>query len=511
MMHGNRIRFLLAGGLLLLAACASIVSARAAESPGTITLEAVPAAIKLGPLEKGRIAVIARNNSEAPVRVIKLDYIASDGLSLKVPSSDPETSVIVAGSTLRWVIEIAQTADAHDAGEIQFLLDYSPTETTGDVPVSKTVRATTTVQRVQPGGLDKVLEARTESAMKMLEDPNSGAVFVVVRNKSNFPISIRSIDVVASAEVDTSWKGGAKTTLVPPQCEQAFEAVVKAKDVILPGKYLLLFTVNAEWNEEGSPRTGSTVVKYEFDAGILGNSAMLTAVGVPTFLLLPGFLMIIIFATLWKWWKERTAIPLDVKAPQFWALAVILSLTTALFYPILTGRNYLKGYNFRDVCYVWFGSAGAALFACLFLVLVLKAVRALREAKARQRRFSSADSPMDVLRKLALNNAGFKLKQGQITRAGKLETAFVLPENPGAGPTVAPVIELSTPSGFTGDLERELEGLLAQYEATSALIDFIDQWKITARWREGPLGGVVAVSQVGESADLPAASLVELV
>lgn len=510
-MMGNRTRFLLAGELLLLAACAFIFPASAADPPATVTLEAVPATIKLEAAEKGRVAVIARNNSGGPVGGIKFDYLASEGLSLKVEKGAPEASVIAAGSAVRWVIEIAQTDKAHDAGVIQFFLDYSPTETTAEAPPSKTVWATTTVQRVQPGGLDKVLEARTESAMKMLEDPNSGVVFVVVRNKSNFPVTIRSIDVVASAEVDTPWKSGAKNTVIAPQCEQAFEVEVKAKDVILPGKYLLLFTVNAEWNEEGSPRTGSTVVKYEFDAGILGNSAMLTAVGVPTFLLLPGFLMIIVFGTLWKWWKERTAISLDVKAPQFWALAVILSLTTALFYPILTGRNYLKGYNFRDVCYVWFGSAGAALFACVALVLVLKFVRAFREEKARQRRFSPKDSPLDVLRKLALNNAGFKLKQGQITRAGKLETAFMLPENPGAGPTVAPVIELSTPDGFTGELETELNELLIQFDATAALVAFIDRWKISARWREGPLGGVVAVSQVGESGDLREASLVELV
>jgi len=510
MMHGNRVRSLLAGGVILAAACWLVSSIGAAEPAAAITLEAVPGTIKLAAAEKGRVAVIARNNWSVPVRVIKLDYIASDGLSLAVSRSDPETSFIAPGSALRWIIEVAQTNAAHDAGEIQFFLDYSPIETTPETQTSNTIRATTTVQRVQAGGLDRAMDARAESAMKMLEDPNSGVVFVVVHNKANFPISIRSIDIVASAEIDASWKSGANNTVVGPQCEQPFAVEIKAKDAILPGKYLLLFTVNADWSEEGSQRAGSAVVKYEFDAGILGSSAMLTAIGVPTFLLLPGFLMIIVFVTVWKWWKERTAISLDVKSPEFWALAIILSLTTALFYPIITGRNYLKGYNFRDVCYVWFGSAGAALFVCGILLLTLKAIQALKEEKARLRRFSSEDSPLEVLRKLALNNAGFKLTQGDIMFDGKPETAFVLPENPGAGATVAPAIELSTPSDLPPETSAALDALLEQGDAPGALINFIEQWKITAQWRAGALGGVIAVSAVRESG-LPAVSLAEVV
>lgn len=507
MIPSNRVTFRRAGGIVFAAGYWLISSVCAADP--TVALEAVPSTIKLAAGEKGRVALIARNNSAAPVRVTKPTCIASDALSLAMSKSDSETLLIPPGGALRWLIQITATESAHDTGDIQFFLDYGPTEGPSADQTSNTSRAAITVQRAEVSGLDKVLEARAESAMKMLEDPNSGVVFVVVHNKANFPISIRSIDVMASAKVNTVWKNGAENTVIGPQCEQPFEVEVTA-DSILPGKYLLLFTVNADWTEQGSQRGGSTVVKYEFDAGILGSSAMLTAIGVPTFLLLPGFLMIIVFVTLWKWWKESTAISLDVKSPQFWTLAIILSLTTALLYPMIMGRNYLKGYNFKDVCYVWFGSAGAALLACVLLVLVLEAVRACKEEKARLRRFSSEDTPLAVLEKLALNNAGFKLKQGQVTRNGKPATAFVLPENPGAGPTVAPLIELSAPSDLTSETEDELNALLVQYDATRALIDFMQRWKITARWSAGPLGGVVPVSEVKESG-LAAASLVELV
>jgi hypothetical protein len=213
---------------------------------------------------------------------------------------------------------------------------------------------------------------------------------------------------------------------------------------------------------------------------------------------------------LWHFGARRKDISLDLKSPQFWAGAILLSLSTALLYPIIMGRNYLKGYSFKDVCYVWFGSAGVALIAWAGTVLVMKAVRVHKECKTRLRTFSSEDTPVDVLRKLSLNGLGFKLKQAETKFAGAQVRAFVLQNASADGANwVAPLIKLSPKVSLSPEVENELNARLAEHNAPGPLIDFIQRNGISAEWADSALGGVVKVSEFTNS-DLPAASLVEL-
>ncbi|MCA1601503.1 MAG: hypothetical protein LC776_07640 [Acidobacteria bacterium] len=489
--------------------CEFIPLVRAAETPVALTLEAVPTTMKLATAEKGRIAVIARNTSAVPLRVIKFDHIASEGLSLKLSKSDPETSFIAAGSAVRWIIEIAQTDKAHDAGEVHFFVDYGPSETTAEKQTSNMVRATTAIQRIQAPTLDKVLEARVESAMKLLEDPNSGLVFVVVRNKSNYPISIRSIELVASAELESKWRKQATNTVIGPQTEEPFSMEIEPKKALLPGKHLLLFTVNADWTEDGAKRSGSTIAKHEFDAGVLGSSAMLTAVGVPSFLLLPGFLLILVFGMLWNLGEKRKDIPLDLKSPQFWAGAILLSLTTAVLYPLITGRDYLKGYSFKDVYYLWFGSAAVAALVWAGTVLVLWWNEKSRAKKVRGRTFTATDEPMEVLRKLARNGLGFELEQVDVSIGGKdVRAALLSKGEPGQPSWVAPFIGLSLPADEPVPM-KDLTNQLKEVNAPAALAEFVAKNRIESQWIvDGQLRGVTPVPTYADSRAAPR-SLVE--
>lgn len=511
LMQGNRATFRLAG-LILVAGSYLISSAGAAEP--AFTLEAVPSTMKLAVGDKGRVAVIARNTSSVWLQVVKLDYIASDGLAVAMSKSNPDTTLIPPGGAVRWVIEVAQTQEAREAGEAQFFLDYSTTENPPESGTKATTRAATTIQRIQPATLDKVLEARAESVMKMLEDPNSGTIFLIVHNKSNFPISIRPIEVAASAELDTKWKNDANNTPVAPQSELAFALAVKAKDIVQPGKYLLLFNVGADWTEEGSKRSGSTIVKYEFDAGVLGSSAMLAAVGVPSFLLLPGFLMIVLFVMLWNHVSKRTEIPLNLKSGEFWCLAILLSLTTALIYPFLTHRNYLKGYNFRDVYWLWFGCAGLAVIVWLIVVGYLKWAQSSKEKKERSRTFSTSDSPVAALRKLALNGQGFELEQVRVRLGDSDVQAFLLHKGgTGEANWVAPNIGVIPPAD-EGDASAgtaaALEAQLKQVNAPALLADLIEKKGIVVHWVvNGLLRGVTAVPAY-TTANAQPLSLVEL-
>ncbi|MFZ1217696.1 MAG: hypothetical protein WAO00_00315 [Chthoniobacterales bacterium] len=451
---------------------------------GEVTLEASPSTIKLATtIEKGRVAVIARNKTSVPVQVIKLDHIESDGLTVTVSRNDREVSVMPPGGALRWAVEISQADAARDAGEVQFFLDYTAAEARPEAVAANSAHVAIAVQLAQPAALEKVLEARTESSLKTLSDPNSGIVFVVVRNKSIFPVSVRSIDVAPSADLEATWKESFVNTPIPPQTERAFSARVERKGAILPGKCLLLFTINADWVEEGAQRSGSTIAKFEFEADVIGDSAMLTAIGVPSFLLLPGFLMLLIFGMLWNAAVKIKPIALDFKQPQFWAGAILLSLSTALVYPLVTGRNYLQGYSFKDVCYVWFGSAGVGAIAWAIAIFV-RSRRARRAAEeARRRTFSKDDTPVEALRKLARKGLGFELEPVNIQLQGQAVRAFLLEQGQGdQAHWVAPSIGLTLPANSSVSTE-EVSACLTKVNAPGELADFIEKKGVTATWK----------------------------
>jgi hypothetical protein len=504
MLYRRRAKFPLPPAIFF---CVCLTLTRAAAGSG-VSLEALPSKLKVGRGESAQIALVGRNDTAAPVQVIKLDHIESAGVTVTVFRADPDTSIIAPGTALRWIIGIAHSEAAAETCALQFFVDYAPADAKPETVATNTSSVGVSLELVQPSDLDKVLDVRTEGVLKVLEEPNSGVIFVVAHNKLNTPVSIRSIDVVASTEVEPIWKNSPKNTVIGPQGEAAFGVEIKAKDAILPGKYLLLFTVSADWNAEGVPRSGSKIAKYEFDAGILGDSAMLAAIGVPSFLLLPGFLMILVFGMLWNLGEKRKKFPLDIKLPQFWAGAILLSLTTALLYPVLIGRSYLKGYRFRDVCYVWFGSAGVALLAWALAVVFLWGRQRFKAKALERSTFSIEDKPLDVLNKLSLNHQGFKLKHGDISPNGQPVRGFVLHDGAGSESWIAPLIQLKSPGSLTADIDAEFNARVAATDDPAGLAEFIERNQIVATWDETALTGPTRVTEF-KPANAAPASLVE--
>jgi hypothetical protein len=153
-----------------------------------------------------------------------------------------------------------------------------------------------------------------------------------------------------------------------PQQSRAVPITVTAGNAVQPGKHLLLFEIDLEQVKYGYAWTETLIATQAFTIGILGESEILTAIGVPSFLLLPGFLIVVSFRMLWTGVPPKRRLDLDPKSADFWLIAILLSLGAAFLYPLLTGwlgqpRNYLEGYGLRDIVNVWFGSVGLERFS----------------------------------------------------------------------------------------------------------------------------------------------------
>ena len=180
---------------------------------------------------------------------------------------------------------------------------------------------------------------------------------------------------------------------------------------IQPGEYFVTFNTTATTRNSQQAIVSTATQKIKL--GILGESAILTLLGVPSLLVLPGFLVTVTFISLWKL-KPAKKIVFNVKEPEFWLIAISLSLIMILIYPpitalltkwqLITGpRNYLAGYGVVDIVILWIVSILIGLVFYLLAFLVDNAIQRWKESM----KFNGQESEIGLLNKLIYNKHSF--------------------------------------------------------------------------------------------------------
>jgi hypothetical protein len=128
---------------------------------------------------------------------------------------------------------------------------------------------------------------------------------------------------------------------------------ITTSDRVPPGKHFLVFDVHFAWSEDGK-QLGNIIVTQEVKVGVLGESEILTVLGLPSFLILPGFLMLVTIRLLWNLGIVKSPepigeFPLQVEKPDFWVVSITISGIVAVLYPLFTKRNYLDSYGLKDI------------------------------------------------------------------------------------------------------------------------------------------------------------------
>jgi len=272
----------------------------------------------------------------------------------------------------------------------------------------------------------------------------------------------------------------------------------------------------------GRPASGSLIVTQRLKVGVLGESDILKLLGVPSFLLLPGFLMVASFLALWVRVRPRKAVQLEVKSLEFWVIAITLSLLTAPLYPKITGvwatsRNYLVAYGLRDIFYVWMGSIVVAVLAWVVMIEGMELRAWMREVQRRRTVPSEEDEPIDILRKLAVHGMGFALKQADSQVSGMSGRYFlVVPVTEGQTEVwVAPPIIMEWTNQANEAYRRRLTEQLNKVEDAAGMVTCIEEGQppnremIVLRWKSGGHPMKVDRTKVTIRDDLGAARILQ--
>lgn len=412
----------------------AILSNPAWASPPEVVVEVIPNKVEIPSDGKVQVLVVTRNLSARRLEDVRLSWFTNTRISITNEPTAP--NYIEPQGTLIWTITLSELGEFPVSGMIHLRVDYSCEADDGSGAVPGAVFGSLEINSPVPELAEKIVDAQIETTLNALNEQQPGEVFLIIKNVADAVVRVK--DVLPSGPEFITFQVldlEQEVTLAPGQ-SRAIPVVVKTKDVVRPGTHLLLFDIRLEWERAGRNLTGNLILSREVEVGILGEAEILKALAVPSFLLLPGFLMIVTVGLLWKLSRPTQEFPLKVSSPEFWLVAITLSILMAGVYPIatdrLTGirRNYLEGYGLIDVIQVWLSSILLAVAIYVGTMgtrnLAKRALQWVGSAQQRRRTPSADDDPLTLLRKLHRQNLGVYLDRVVLKIEEVNHFAFVL-------------------------------------------------------------------------------------
>lgn len=403
-----------------------------AQSP-EIKLSFMPDVLKLPSKGGAQTLVVARNTSSIMLHNIQISWFSNTRVNVMIEK--PIVNNLVPKGAHVWTIRVSQIEEERVEGNVYFRVDYVCQKEPGAIRVPNVAVGFLRISPLEPEAPEKVAEVHIKTSLSSLMEHRPGILNLIVTNTSVVPIKVTKILQNGPRFVSFVVPVLDEGEILAPRESHIFPIQVITSDVVQPGKHILLVEVMYEWVKAGRTWTGKSIATHEVEAGILGETAILTVLGIPSFLMLPGFLMILALGMLWKYIRPKKEFPIKIKTPQFWLCAITLSLITALVYPIITGwfglsRNLLEGYGLKDVMRIWFASIIFTV-AAYFIISGLINTSALfihlyKKKKIQKYSISKNDTPIEVLKKIGKQKLSVYLECVDVKIGEKSQRAYLL-------------------------------------------------------------------------------------
>jgi hypothetical protein len=394
----------------------------ASETPAPqVTLEIQPAEVSLWPLGQGQVTVVARNLTDQPIHQVNLTVVTENNPEITAvmePKSDPNIELTLSPfGSLFWTVTLNAQGGAQ-AGKVQLRLAYQQNNLGGSAATAPGLSfADLNVTFRAPETAENTADVTIQTTLQSLDELHTGTLYIVVRNKSNHAITVTSVDLAQTpTDITAKQDKEEKDIVLEPGVNHIYVFTVTTSAQINPGKYLLLFNTQLTWPYGTQTAHGNITSSQEVTVGVFGESAILQVLALPTILLVPGFIIVLMIQALWsvgKTKEKRQEFLFRSPEPLFW-LAVIsgsLLMVKVLYGPMAQWilnkpLTILPAYSFNDIAYLWGFSllVGVTIYAGwgLGAALVSWAKRAyqwLRVQLDRQLQLTGEDEPEDALKK----------------------------------------------------------------------------------------------------------------
>ncbi len=370
------------------------------------------------------VTVVVRNTSAAPVSGLTFSCDAARQIACRLdPPLPPRLGAGAAAARRLVVLDSGGTATP---SVVILRVEYRAADTPG--VVTAPVRLTT-------GRFPKADDAASIALtgnLDPLTERDSAIIYLSLKNQTDAPVTVLQSTIRAPEFLDVQVIGS--TSTVAPLATTLLPVVVRSRERVRPGKVTLLVSVPIEWSSSGKLLKGDVVLSKDVDVAVEGASGMLSLLGLPSLLFLPGALVLLTCAVLWRIVPPKRpgeeAFPLQ--ATEFALGSVTISLLFVVVWRYLLGHaDYLRYFGLQDVAKLWGFSilVGAASYAAGALLRRWREREKKREAMRRIP--APQDSPLEVLEKVRLAGvASVQLRRVSVAGKPAKPELFYLMDHP---------------------------------------------------------------------------------
>lgn len=476
-----------------------------AAAHGQASLEVTPSKIDVASIEQPQALTARlrlRSPDEASLSAIRLTTFSNDGITVGLAAGETAELATLAGSDEHlWSLVLRPARPLAKTAKVVFevtMTEHPKAEDT--VPRQRHLFATL---EIEPAPADPVagfvtLEIKASEATASRQRP--ATLYVLLRNKKDFAVEITELTwqaphfiALRAGGTDCGEATAAAPAPAPPGSLGGYQQIVLPflvcpGEQIVPGKHVVLAAARVA--VDGSERAVLSA-SHEVEIGVLGESELLNLLGVPSLLLLPGFLLLITWRMLHSMLvaSGEAGFRLKPKEADFWAVAIALSLCFSFAYPWLTEtllpegrRDYLVAYGLQDLVYVY--AAAIALGLLCFLVgrLVVLVVERIAAARLARSLPLAADTPLAALRKLERVRGSTELPACHLASAtADQELLELAPWSKGDTLWLAPPILVAIKDRFADAEEGRLAHNMLQRLTTGADCDAATVLRLAAQ------------------------------
>lgn len=430
------IRYLVVVVLVIFVLLGSYSTTKAEEQ--NVSLEIFPSVIHLYPNKSVDVVIILRNSTTFWLQNIQLNWYTDGVVDVEVePYSENN---LQPNGSLALNVRISQKSGSDQLGNLYFKISYIQTTIDNASSLPGIVIGKLEIQETPLVSVEKIAEVKIETALNQVEEQKQGQIFLVIHNLSDIPITINEISSFGPNFINVSVDGFKAGQVISPQTTQTYNVNINTRDTIQTGPQKVIFKVDITWIKYGRVNLGSLSASQTINTAIIGESDILKLLGIPSFLFLPGFLILTTVLTLWKRVFPKPVANFEFTLPEFALISITLSLLAAIAYPQITAivsnqpRNYLQAYGLKDVFQVWFGSVAFGLVVWIALsggTSLWQRYRkfqkdSLQRKKDAELTPTQSDPPLVVLNKMEINGVKYPPYEVDVNIDGKPSQYFVV-------------------------------------------------------------------------------------
>lgn len=504
-------------GLLVVAGFCLLCPPALAQQPD-LTVEIVTQQIELPPHRPTQIQVALRNTGPHPLEDIQLSWFTD--LPVVLVETEPVAGALRPAEALIWTATLSSTAQQPLSGPVHIRVDYRRPSEDGSGTITGVAYGALQVASPTPPSLASLVQVEVQSAIDTLNEKRPIVLYLILNNLSARPISV--LQAVPTGPPFVEFEPGrlANEQIIAPGQSHSLSFTVTPQGALVPGDHLLLFDVTLAWEQDDQTHQRSLILPKTVTIESFGESEVLKVLGVPSFYILPGFLMVVTVGLLWRLSHSGHEFPFKATNPEFWLVAITLSILMALAYPRVTQRDYLAGYNLADVVQIWLASIVLAAGSFILVIggrnLAGRALQLAHAIRQQHRTPSEKDEPVALLRKLHRQDLGVYLERVELQVDAQNDFAFVLQQKEGEWETlwVGPAIVVEWLQGADVALRQQVSEQLGDNGSAVKLAELLalgkKQGDLRVHWKQsGPLSRPYLVRREDVVSFEPANVLIE--